>query len=463
MKKGEIYEGIVSHVAFPNKGYVQAEGETVLVKNVVPGQKIRFRASKKRKGHFEGRLLEVLEPSPLETEEKKCVSFPDCGGCVYQTMDYEQQLNLKYEQVQALLQPVLDTAAIAASCFEGISASPKKCCYRNKMEYAFGDAVKDGPLTLGLHKKGSSYDILPVTDCALAHEDMNKIVSCVLDYCREKGFPYYHKMSHVGFLRHLLLRRADATGEILAAIVVSSQMEHDFEELKERLLALQLEGSLAGFLKMTNDSVADTVRSDKTEILYGRDWINEQLLGLDFKITPFSFFQTNTRGAEVLYSIAREMIGDIENATVFDLYSGTGTIAQVLAPSAGKVIGVEIVPEAVEAAKENAAKNRLSNCSFLAGDVLKVLDEITETPDFLVLDPPREGIHPKALSKIINYQAERIVYISCKPTSLARDLEAFLVGGYRPVKIRCVDMFPSTANIETCVLFVRSCEYNFTS
>ena len=221
------------------------------------------------------------------------------------------------------------------------------------------------------------------------------------------------------------------------------------------LCGLSLEGTLTGVLHTYNDSLADVVQNDRTDLLYGRSYIVEKLLGLQFKITPFSFFQTNSKGAEVLYSIARDYIGDTEGCNVFDLYSGTGTIAQVLAPAAGKVTGVEIVEEAVEAAKENAELNGLTNCTFLAGDVLKVLDTIEDKPDLLVLDPPRDGIHPKALPKLLAYQVDRIVYISCKPTSLARDLEMFFANGYEVKKMCSVDMFPATGNVETVCLLGR--------
>ena len=209
-----------------------------------------------------------------------------------------------------------------------------------------------------------------------------------------------------------------------------------------------------------NDREADVVEDQGTEVLCGQPWFYEELLGLRFRITPFSFFQTNSLGAEVLYETAREFLlsktgGQLEGKTLYDLYSGTGTIAQMLAPAAGRVIGVEIVEEAVEAAKKNAAENGLSNCTFLAGDVLKVLDEIEEKPDVIVLDPPRDGIHPKAIGKIIGYSVENIIYISCKPTSLARDLEAFLQNGYRVERIRCVDMFPGTYHVETVALLTR--------
>ena len=226
----------------------------------------------------------------------------------------------------------------------------------------------------------------------------------------------------------------------------------------EALLALQdggrLKGRFAGILHIVNDSQADVVQSDRTDVLYGREYFYEELLGLKFKISTFSFFQTNSHGAEVLYRTAREYVGDLgrKDAVVYDLYSGTGTIAQLMAAVAGKVIGVEIVEEAVEAARQNAAENGLSNCEFLAGDVLKVLDDIPEKPDMIILDPPRDGIHPKALPKIIRYGVERIVYISCKPTSLTRDLETFLAGGYVVEKAVAVDQFPWTANVETVCL-----------
>ena len=462
MRKGDIVEGIVEEVSFPNKGRLCVDGETVIVKNGIPGQKVRLMISKKRSGRYEGRILEVIEKSPIETREKACGIFPDCGGCTYQTMGYDAQLDMKYTQVQKLLSPVLEEygkldASEIRNVFCGITGSPDITGYRNKMEYTFGDAYKDGPLTLGLHKKGSGYDILTAGDCAIVHDDINKIVNCVLDYCTETQLPYFHKITHIGFWRHLLVRRAVSTGEIIVAIVTTTQEDHDLGELAKRILELPLEGKIAGILHMENDSVADVVKSDKTEILFGQDYFYEKLLGLSFKITPFSFFQTNTKGAEILYTAAREMIGDIDNATVFDLYSGTGTIAQVISPSAGKVIGIEIIEEAVLAARENAKLNGINNCEFYAGDVLKMLDEIEVRPDFIILDPPREGIHPKALKKIIDYGVERIVYISCKPTSLAKDLEMLLGNGYKVEKIKCVDMFPNTVHVETVVLLSKAC------
>ena len=641
MKKGDILEGMIEHVDFPNKGRVMTPEGTVTVKNGIPGQRIRFQINKKRKNQAEGRLLEVLEPSPLETRAPQCSSFPACGGCMYQTMAYEDQLRMKEQQVKTILDAAItqagqvDASGAPDYVFEGIKGSPHEFAYRNKMEFSFGDEYKDGPLSLGLHKKGSTYDVLTVSDCQIVHPDMTAILTCVLEYFRayppvssetggsdnvmssgivgqiaetnrkdtlnskndgventvlsraseqdvefsrkdvsgskadsvsgttvsgvgaqcdnsaqkdmsgsradsvvgtvESGVDaqcdnsdqkdmsgskadgvagtvesgvgaqydnsdqkdmsgskadgvvgtgesgvgtqcdnsdqkdirnsrtaemeecadriplYYHKMSHKGYLRHLLLRRAETTGEILVNLVTTSQKDYDLTSLVTRLMSLSLDGTIVGILHHINDSVADIVRADETRILCGKDYFYETVLGLRFKITPFSFFQTNTLGAEILYSTARDYIADTRDKTVFDLYSGTGTIAQLLAAVAKEVTGVEIVGEAVEAARENARQNGLTNCHFIAGDVLKVLDDLPNPPDMIVLDPPRDGIHPKALPKIIHYGADRIVYISCKPTSLARDLQVLIPGGYRVEKACCVDLFCSTVHVETVV------------
>ena len=449
MKKGQVYQGIVEKVKFPNKGIVTIEGEEekVVVKGTLPQQKVEFVINKKRKGKCEGRLLQVVEQSPFETREAPCCHFGACGGCSYQTLSYEEQLNLKANQVKELLDEVCTDYE-----FLGIKGSPIEWGYRNKMEFSFGDEYKDGPLALGLHKKGSMYDIVNASGCKIVDEDYSKVLDCVHHYFKDLGIGFYHKITHKGYLRHLLVRKATKTGEMLVSLITSSQEEVDLKPLKEQLLALDLSGKIVGILHIINDSVADVVKSDKTEILYGQDYFYEELLGLKFKISTFSFFQTNSLGAEVLYSTAREFIGETKDKLVFDLYSGTGTIAQILAPVAKKVIGVEIVEEAVEAAKENAKLNNLDNCEFIAGDVLKVIDEIEEKPDLIVLDPPRDGIHPKALPKIIDYAVDRIVYISCKPSSLARDLIMLQERGYKVEKVWCVDMFPGTHHVETVVL-----------
>ena len=510
MKKKQILTGVVERVDFPNKAVVKAQvpqpdesvaTEYAVVKGALPGQTVEFSVKKARKNKCEGRLRTVLKKGQLETREAKCPNFGTCGGCNYQEIPYEQQLALKKEQVLRLIDAVYEGDGYQ---YDGILSVRKdgqyrEWGYRNKMEFSFGDAVKDGPLTLGLHKKGSFHDIVDAEGCQIVHPDYSAALACVREYAKENNIPYYHKRDHQGVLRHLLVRRAEVSGDMLVALVTSTQQEIDYSELVSRLLALPLEGQITGILQICNDSLGDVVQSDETKILYGKDWFEEKVLGLTFKISPFSFFQTNTSGAEVLYQRAREyVLGEINignagetgngnmaentpgeenapggdalngkasdgNATethavdlhdkvVFDLYSGTGTIAQLIAPVARKVIGVEIVEEAVEAAKENAALNGLDNCEFIAGDVLKVIDDIEEKPDYIILDPPRDGIHPKALQKIIGYGVKNIVYISCKPTSFARDLAVFQERGYELKRVSNVDLFPETVHVETVVL-----------
>lgn len=492
MKKGQVYEAIVDRVDFPNKGIVYAGEEIAVVKNCLPGQTIRFRVNKVRKGKAEGQLLEVLKQSPLEIGPP-CSHFGVCGGCAYLALPYRQQLALKGDQVKRLLAPCLNRQ-LKQWNWEGIKGSPVTYEYRNKMEFSFGDEIKDGPLALGMHKRGSFYDVVTVKGCQSVDQDYRLILGTVLEYFAPDSVGlrvrHFHRLRHEGYLRHLLVRKASHTGEILVALVTTSRdpwgrpkeeisKVSDWEEravmteevllegFLDRLMALEkggmLGGRFAGILHIVNDSQADVVQSDRTHVLYGKDYFYEELLGLKFKVSVFSFFQTNSYGAEVLYETVREYIGDLgtdaldgrPDKVVFDLYSGTGTIAQLLAPVAGKVIGVEIVEEAVLAARKNARENGLDNCEFIAGDVLKVLDAIEEKPDFIILDPPRDGVHPKALSRIIAYGVERIVYISCKPTSLVRDLDMFLEGGYLVEKAVAIDQFPWTANVETVCLLSR--------
>lgn len=405
-----------------------------------------------------------------------CKHFGMCGGCTYRDMPYEEQLKMKEETVKELLGDYMDEDCV----WDGILSSPEIYGYRNKMEFSFGDSRKDGDLELGMHRKGSFYDIVSVTDCKIVDEDYRKILSETISYFREKGVSYHHRKSHQGYLRHLLVRKGKKTGEILIDLVTSSQKPADticmekglLEDYSDRLLNLSLDGKIVGILNTINDSLSDTVKNDRTDVLYGVDYFYEELLGLKFKITPFSFFQTNSLSAEVLYSKARDYIlnnsvinkengdsnasdGILTGKTLFDLYSGTGTIAQMMASVAGNVVGVEIVEEAVESAKINAELNGLTNCKFIAGDVLKVLDEVSEKPDYIILDPPRDGVNPKALKKIMNYGVDNILYISCKPTSLARDLQ-MLSWYYKPVRVAVVDQFPFTKNIEVVTLLSKS-------
>jgi len=444
-RKSGLIEFTIEEVEFPNKGKGTYEGIEVRVKGGIKGQKVRARVNRKRKDYIEAKIVDVIERSPLE---KNLTNIDESGSCTYETLLYEDELKLKEEQVLQLF----EKAGFIDINFLGIEPSPKVEGYRNKMEYTFGDEEKGGPLVLGLHKKGSFYSIVDSDGCNLVDEDFTDIRKTVMHYFRELGTSYYHKNTHEGFLRHLVIRKALSTGEILVNLVTSSQGELDKEAFVNRLLNVNIKGRIVGILHTINDSLSDVVKADKLELLYGRDYIIEEILGLKFSISPFSFFQTNTFGAERLYSIVREFAGDIDDKIVFDLYSGTGTIAQIMAAVAKKVVGIEIVEEAVEKARENAKLNNLDNVEFIAGDVLKAVDELEEKPDLIVIDPPRDGIHPKAINKIIDFKPERYVYVSCNPVTLVRDLKVFVERGYKIEKVKCMDMFPRTPHVETVVL-----------
>ena len=447
-KKDEIILEIAD-VNFPNKAYGYYEGEKVIVKNAVPRQKVQAQVFKKRGSGVEARLQEVIERSPLEREAGMCSHYALCGGCTYQTMRHEEELRLKERQVKRLL----ENAGICVQSWEGIVPAPSETGYRNKCEFSFGDEEKDGDLALGMRKRMSYYEVVTLKDCNIVDADYLRIIEGTLQFFQERRVPFYHKARHDGSLRHLVVRKGAATGEILINLVTSSEVPFSVEEFKDMLLGLELDGSVCGILHSVNDGLADVVKSDEMRLLYGRDFFMEKLFDLEFKVSVYSFFQTNSAGAEKLYSIVKEFAGDVADKTVFDLYCGTGTIGQIMAEAGSKkVIGIELIEEAVVAANENAKCNHLENCTFLAGDVLKMVDELEERPDLIIVDPPRDGIHPKAIGKIIAFGAPEIVYVSCKPTSLARDLEIFQQEGYQVERVKLMDMFPRTVHVETVVL-----------
>ncbi len=431
---------------FPNKGTAKYNGLKAEIPFALPGQTVRCNLLKK-KGRYITNSFAVEENADYEIPSD-CQAFGSCGGCTFRTMPYEKQLELKKNTVLKLM----NDAGIEGFDFKGIKASPSANEYRNKMEFSFGDTGLQGELALGMRKRGSFYEVADASQCKLVHPDITKILRETLDFFKGTDEMFYHKMRKEGALRHLLVRRAAFTGEILVALITTSQIETELAPWCEKILALPLEGSIAGVLHIINDGVADVVKADKINNLFGRDYIHEKLLGLTFKISVFSFFQTNSAGAEVLYQTVADLAKALNPKYVFDLYCGTGTIAQLMSRTAEKVIGIEIVEEAVAAAETNAALNNITNCTFIADDVLKGADALTGSPDLIILDPPREGLHPKALEKICrNFNSPHLIYVSCKPTSLTRDLLLLRNYNYVPKTMTCVDMFPHTPHVETVV------------
>lgn len=449
MKKNQILEVYVDDIKFPNIGLANVDNKTLQIKGAIPKQKVKIKIEKSRR--YKARLLEIIEKSPYEIEPK-CPVFGICGGCQFQNIPYNYELEIKTSMVQNLLSPFYP----ATNFLETMSV-PNIEYYRNKMEFSFGDSglSENGTseLTLGMRKKGSFYEAVDANGCLLCHPDFSKILSFTSQYFIKKGEHFYHRKTKKGNLRHLLIRRS-SLGEVLVNLIVANYK--DYNEYANELLCLNLAGSIKGILLTTNLSEADVVKPESVYTLFGVQHIMEEVCGLSFKISPFSFFQTNTMAANVLYKKVLELAGNINNKVVFDLYCGTGTISQVFAKYAKKVIGIEIAKEAVASAEESIKYNSIQNCEFIAGDVGEVIKNLNQKPDLIILDPPREGIRPKSIVNILKFNAKEIIYISCKPSSLALDLPHFLEAGYSIKNVQCIDMFARTANIETVVLLCQS-------
>ncbi|MGL4772474.1 MAG: 23S rRNA (uracil(1939)-C(5))-methyltransferase RlmD [Clostridium sp.] len=450
MKKGSEIKVKIEKTEFPSIG-IGKEGERkIYVKGAFPGQVITGRIKKKKADYAELKLLGVDERAEYEVDAI-CPHFGVCGGCTSQTLTYEKQLELLGEEVKELF----EDAEVTTGEFEGVTGSQKQWEYRNKMEFTFGDERKGGELCLGMHMKNQAFGIVTVDNCKIIDEDFRKVLKLTVDYFKTKDLPYYRVMKRDGFLRHLVIRKAENTGELLVNLVTTTQVDFDLTEWVELLKNEEYKGELVSILHTENNSFSDAVIPEKVNLLYGKDFITESLLGLSFKISPFSFFQTNTKGAESLYSIVREYMGNADNKVVFDLYCGTGTIGQIVAPNASKVVGIELIEEAVEAAKENAKLNGLNNCEFKAGDVAEIIKTVKDNPDIIILDPPRSGVHPKALEYVIKFNANEIIYVSCNPKTLVTDLKVLVNSGYKIVKTRVKDMFPNTPHGETVVKLIK--------
>ena len=450
MKKGsEILVKIIK-TEFPSIG-IATEGERkIYVKNSFPGQVIRGRVKKKKADYAEVKPLEVEERAEYEIPAK-CPHFGVCGGCSSQTLSYDKQLEFLSDEVKQLF---ID-AAVPTGIYEDPTGSLEQWEYRNKMEFTFGDMEKGGELCLGMHMKNKSFGIITVYECKIVDEDFRKIIKLTVDYFRKQNLTYYRVMKREGYLRHLVIRKAKNTGELMVNLVTTTQVDFDLAEYTEILKKADFIGKLVSVLHTENNSLSDAVIPEKLNVLYGIDHIQENLLGLKFNISPFSFFQTNTKGAESLYSIVKEYMGSAENKVVFDLYCGTGTIGQIVASNAKKVVGIELIEEAVESAKENAKLNGLSNCEFLAGDVAEIIKTVKDKPDIIILDPPRSGVHPKAMDYVIKFKAKEIIYVSCNPKTLITDLQVLINAGYKVTRSRVKDMFPNTPHVETVVLMSR--------
>ncbi|MDR0886079.1 MAG: methyltransferase domain-containing protein [Clostridiales Family XIII bacterium] len=405
-----------------------------------------------------------------------CPNAEVCGGCTYQGVPYAEQLEIKNAQVLESLQKY----DIRIGQYVPMLPSPHIYGYRNKMEYTFGDEVKDGPMTLGMHRKRSYMSVINVDDCQIVTDDFNLIRKSTLDYMTEKGYTFLHKRSHEGLLRNLVIRRGEHTKELFINIVTSSQGGFDANEYKDFLLSLDTDENIVGIVHSIFDGKADKVDADEMHILYGQDYYSDELLGLKFKVNALAFFQTNTSAVELMFQDAIQILreetlgnlsynpndvttdaatfagGSADNKKlIFDVYCGTGTIGLSLAGAAREVVGIEIVEDSVKAATSNAEINGITNARFICGDALEVLQSLDEKPEVLIVDPPRMGMHPKALKKIISYDLDEILYISCNPKTWAENMATLQEYGYKADIVRAYDNFPFTKHIELVTLITK--------
>ena len=455
MKKRPIKDIEVKEMKYPNisVGYDE-NGRKVEFKGGLLGQKIRVKIGKKNNERMKAKIIDILEESKIENARNFCPHSGICGGCSYQKLAYETELLSKHDMIKSLF----EEHGIDYKKDIKINRSPLTNGFRNKMEYTFGDSKKGGPLVLGLHRQRLFYEIVDCFDCNIVDNDFNMIRSNVQEYFRTKGIDFYHKMRKDGYLRHLVVRKAMHTGQIMIILVTTSENTMDNEALGEflqMLLDLNLDGRIFSVYHVLNDSVADAVIPEKIKLIYGKEYITEEMMDLKFRISPFSFFQPNVFTAEKLYQKAFELAEIDKTMDVLDLYSGTGTITQLMASVARSATGIEIVEEAVEKAKENAKLNNLDNVNFLCGDVLEEIEKVGSKYDVVILDPPRAGISPASLEKILNIDCKKFVYISCNPKTQMENLKTFIERGYQIKDYEIYDQFPNSRHVETIALITR--------
>ncbi|BBE30160.1 23S rRNA (uracil-5-)-methyltransferase RumA [Tepiditoga spiralis] len=378
-----------------------------------------------------------------------CSAYGRCGACSKLDIDYENQLKEKEDKVLK----IFENLKLSPKRYHGIIGSPEIYAYRNKMEYTFGNEAKDAPLIVGFRGRKKKFDVFYTPDCKLVDDDFNKIVVCTKEFFSSRDYTFRNYRKHTGYLRHLSVRKGINTNEILINIATdfTDENDGDIQLWAEELKNLKLNGKIVSILHSKTTSKGNVLKADKLEVIFGDMFFHEKVLDLSFKVGPFSFFQTNTHGAEVLYSTAMKYV---ENADVaYDLYSGTGTIASLLSKYVKKVYAVELVEEAVKMAKLNAEMNNINNVEFLCGDVKDKIKELPK-PDFVVFDPPRAGLNPKVISFIKRQSFKKIIYVSCNPETLAQDLKA-LENFYSIEDLHIVDMFPHTPHVESVCLLVK--------
>ena len=443
-KRGEILSLTIDDLAFGGEGVGRADGYVVFVPGGLPGDRVRVRLAQVRSRFGRG-VIESIEQASPQRVDAPCPYFGRCGGCRLQHVAYDAQLAFKAKQVADALERL---GGLRDAPVRPIIGADLTFGYRNKMEFTVARGPAAAPV-VGLHEADRYDSVLDIDRCLLQSDRMNALLTEARAFFAERGLTVYEQETGEGLLRFLMLREGKQTGELMTNVVTSAPAVSELAPLAERLTA-RVAGTTSVVMNV-NPKKASVAVGVEEHLLGGRDHIREGMGGLTFQVSANSFFQTNTRQAERLFELVTESTGLTGTETVLDLYSGTGAISLLLARRCRWVYGIELVQAAVDDAAVNAAANRITNCTFLCGEVRFVLPSLIGkgvTAEVVVADPPRAGFHPKALHALITLQARRVVYVSCNPTTLARDLGELVRGGYRLEWVQPVDMFPHTPHIE---------------
>ncbi len=447
---GVVHEVELTDLAFDGKAVGKIDGKVIFLDRGLPGERVAVRIVKNRRKYIIGRVDKIIEASP-ERVEPPCAHFNICGGCTWQDLNYEKQLHYKEKQVKDCLEHIGHFRDIP---LDKITAAPDIFHYRNKMEFSFNTTDGDSKFHLGLHERGHFDRIFDVDRCFLQDERANEILLWFRDFVARHDIPIYDVRQHFGYMRFLIIRRSFASGKFMLNIVTSEgELPHRealIEEARRRF------DNVATIVHNVNTGQSNIAKGESEEILYGDGYITEEVLGLKFRLYANSFFQTNPRQAETLYRLALDLAELNGPERVMDLYCGTGTIGICASRRAAFVTGVELESSAIAAAEQNAALNGIDNIRFLSGSVQELMRDHPEAfadHRVAIVDPPRAGMHPKALKHLINFHPPRLIFISCNPATFARDARALVDAGYSLDKIIPVDMFPHTMHIELVARF----------
>ena len=447
LRKNQIIELGFTGMTAEGSAVGRYEGEAVFVPLGAPGDRARVRVVKAARSHAFGRLEELLDPAPCRVEPD-CPVYAQCGGCCFRHISYEAELAAKAQRVRDALERV---GGFSGLKMREILPAPSREGYRNKALLPIGRSA-DGQPMLGFYAR-HSHRIVPCASCRLHPPEFTLAAEAVLRWIKESGESIYDESAHTGRLRRLYLRKAEATGQVMVCLLVTGGAPRCQQELVEALRR-QVPG-LAGVALNFNNDRTNVALGPRCRTLWGQGLICDRLCGLEFDVSPLSFYQVNRTQAERLYGIAADYAGLKGSGLLLDLYCGTGTIGLSMARQAERLIGVEVVPQAVEDARENARRNHIENAEFLCGDAAQASQELARRglrPTVITLDPPRKGCSPELIETAAAMAPQRIVYISCDPATLARDLKHFAQAGYVPQEAAPVDMFPGTGHVETVCL-----------